>query len=319
MKQLVNKIYIGIDVSKAKLDIKYDDENPTIVIENKKQAFKSLKQYFPKDKGQVLVLLEATGGYEKTVVKWLLSQNIPVAIINARRVRDFAKSSGQFAKNDTIDAEMIRRYGQIFSNNIHLEQEKSKLEEQIEDFNRRRSQLVSLCSTEKRHLASIQNIQGQQSVNRTIKYLKKELLRIEEKLQQALEKDETLLAKAQLFMTTKGVGLKTSYTLIGELPELGKVNNRKIAALAGVAPYCRDSGTLKGKRTTWGGREKVRSALYMATLSATKFNPAIKEFYDRLIAKGKPRKVAMVACMRKLLTILNAMVKNNEPWQEKLA
>ena len=146
-----------------------------------------------------------------------------------------------------------------------------------------------------------------------------ELNNIEDKLQQALQEDDLLLEKAQLFMTAKGVGLITAYTLIGELPELGKVNNRKIAALSGIAPFCRDSGTLKGKRTTYGGRAQVRTALYMATLSAKRFNPAIKEFYDRLIAKGKPFKVAMVACMRKLLTILNTMAKNNQSWQEKTA
>jgi len=320
MEQFTDKIYIiGIDVSKAKLDIKYNDDSPVLVIENKKQAFKRFNSFFPKDKGQILVLLEATGGYEKAVVKWLLSHHIPVAIVNAKRVRDFAKSSGQFAKNDTIDAAMIRDYGQIFSHKLHLEQEKGELEERIEDLNRRRNQLVSLRNTEKRHLACIQNTLGRQSINRTIKYLDKELLRIEEKLQQALEQDKILLAKAQLFMTAKGVGLITAYTLIGELPELGQVDNRKIAALAGIAPYCSDSGNHKGKRTIFGGRGMVRSALYMATLSARKFNPTIKRFYDRLIAKGKPHKVTMVACMRKLLTILNTMAKNNEPWHENFA
>jgi transposase len=319
MEQFNDKIHIGIDISKAKLDIKYDEHQPVVTIENKKRVFKDLKQYLPKDKTQVLVLLEATGGYEKAIVKWLLSHDIPVAIINAKRVRDFAKSSGEFAKNDHIDAEMIRRYGQVFSDKIHLEKEKDALEEKIEDLNRRRNQLVSLHNTEKRHLATIQNTQGRQSIERMIKMLDKELNTIEEKLQQALQEDEAILNKAKLFMTTKGVGLITAYTLIGELPELGKVNNRKIAALAGIAPYCDDSGTRKGKRRIFGGRSLVRSALYMAVLSAKKFNPAIKVFYERLIVRGKPRKVAMVACMRKLLTILNVMVKNNEPWQEKFA
>ena len=152
-----------------------------------------------------------------------------------------------------------------------------------------------------------------------IKLFDKELKKIEEKLTEALEQDNELLAKAQLLMTTKGVGLVTTYSLIGELPELGQVSHKKIAALAGVAPYCRDSGTLKGKRTIWGGRTQVRTALYMATLSAKKYNPAIKEFYDRLILKGKIKKVAMVACMRKLLTIMNSMVRNNEPWHTETA
>lgn len=319
MEQKTYKIYIGIDVSKAKLDIKFDDDSSVVTIENTKKSFKLLNRYFPRDKQQVLILLEATGGYEKAVVKWLLSRGIPVAILNAKRVRDFAKSSGQFAKNDSIDAAMIRRYGQVFTQNIHIEEQKGELEEQIEDLNRRRNQLISLRSTEKRHLASIQNKDGRNSIKRMIKLLDKELKKIEEKLMAALEQDNELLAKAELLMTTKGVGLVTTYSLIGELPELGKVSHKKIAALAGVAPYCRDSGTLKGKRTIWGGRTQVRTALYMATLSAKKFNPAIKVFYDRLIAKGKTKKVAMVACMRKLLIIMNAMVKNNEPWHTKIA
>ena len=318
MEHKTYKIYIGIDVSKAKLDIKYDNDSSVISIDNNKKSFKRLNSYIGKDKQQVLVLLEATGGYEKAIVKWLLSKAIPVAIINAKRVRDFAKSSGQFAKNDSIDAAMIRQYGQVFIQNIHLEKEKGELEEQIEDLNRRRNQLVSLRSTEKRHLSSIQNKDGRHSINRIIKYLDKELTKIEEKLTVALEQDDELLAKAKLLMSTKGVGLITTYTLIGELPELGKVSHKKIAALVGVAPYCRDSGTLKGKRTIWGGRIQVRTALYMATLSAKKFNPAIKEFYEHLLARGKTRKVAMVACMRKLLITMNAMVKNNELWHAEM-
>jgi len=170
----------------------------------------------------------------------------------------------------------------------------------------------------KQHLASIQNNDGQHSINRMIKLLDKELTKIEVKLTEVLEQDEELLAKAQLLMSTKGVGLLTTYTLIGELPELGNVSHKKIAALAGIAPYCRDSGTLKGKRTIWGGRRQVRTAVYMATLSAKKFNPAIKVFYDRLLAKGKTKKVAMVACMRKLLIVMNTMVKNNEPWNAEM-
>ena len=312
MEHLSDKIYIGIDVSKTKLDIKYDEHQAVMTIDNKKQAFKVLNSLVPADKQQVLVLLEATGGYEKAIVKWLLVHHIPVAVVNAKRVRDYAKASGMFAKNDHIDADMIRQYGQVFANKLHLEQQKSRLEEKIEDLNRRRTQLVSLKNTEKRHLASIQNTQGRQSIRRMIKAFDKELTNIEGKLQQALQEDNVLLEKAQLYMTTKGVGLVTAYTLIGELPELGKVSNRKIAALAGIAPFCSDSGTVKGKRKIFGGRTLVRSALYMATLSARRFNPVIKSFYDRLIVKGKPMKVAMVACMRKLLTILKSPIGDKQ-------
>ncbi len=142
---------------------------------------------------------------------------------------------------------------------------------------------------------------------------------MQEKLSVALKKDNKLKAKSELLQTVKGVGVVTTYTLMAELPELGYVDNKKIAALAGVAPFCRDSGTMRGKRSTWGGRAQVRTALYMAALSASKYNPAIKIFYERLIAKGKTKKVALVACMRKLLIIMNTMVKNNEPWHSEIA
>jgi len=317
MEHLSDKIYIGIDVSKGKLDIKYDEHKAVVTIDNNKQAFKEIKSLIPKDKSQVVVLLEATGGYEKAVVKWLLSRKVPVAILNAKRVRDFAKSSGEFAKNDCIDAAMIRRYGIVFDDKIHLEEERNILEDKMDNLNRRRNQLVLLLKKEKQHLVSIHNTLGKKSVNRMIKHLNNELKLIESKLLQTLNESEELLHKATLFMTAKGVGLITAYTLISELPELGKVNNRKIAALAGMAPFCDDSGKHKGKRKIFGGRSRVRTALYMAVISAKRYNPAIKLFYERMVTNGKPVKVALVACMRKLLVVLNTMVKNNEPWQEK--
>jgi transposase len=314
MEQINYKIYIGIDVSKAKLDIKFDDSSSLLTINNQKGDFKKLNRCLPQDTTSVLVLLEATGGYETAVVKWLLSRKIPIAVVNAKRVRDYAKATGQFAKNDRIDAGVIREYGQLFWKKLQLKQSRSKLEEQIEDLTRRRKQLVSIRNKEKQHLATIQNKDGQSSIRRAIKFYNNEIEKMQEKLAVAVKKDDSLQAKAELLQTVKGVGEVTTYTLIGELPELGHVDNKKVSALAGVAPFCRDSGTMKGKRSTWGGRAQVRTALYMAALSASKHNPAIKIFYQRLIAKGKMKKVALVACMRKLLIDMNTMVKNNEPW-----
>lgn len=318
MEQTDYKIYIGIDVSKAKLDIQYEDSSPLVTISNQKGDFKRLNRYLPRDKKSVLVIIEATGGYETAVVKWLLSRNIPVALVNAKRVRDYAKATGQFAKNDLIDAGVIREYGEMFGAKLHLQQSRNKLEEQIDDLTRRRKQLVSSRNKEKQHLATIQNKEGQRSIKRAIKFYNDEIDKMGGKLAAALKKDDKLQAKAELLQTIKGVGEVTMYTMIGELPELGHVNNKKISALAGVAPFCRDSGTMKGKRTIWGGRAQVRSALFMAALSASKYNPAIKVFYDRLIAKGKCKKVALVACMRKLVIIMNTMVKNNEPWHAEM-
>jgi len=318
MEQTDYKIYIGIDVSKEKLDIQYDESSLLLTINNQKGDFKRLNRYLPRDKKSVLVIIEATGGYETAVVKWLLSRNIPVALVNAKRVRDYAKATGQFAKNDLIDAGVIREYGEIFGPKLHLQQSRNKLEEQIDDLIRRRKQLVSSRNKEKQHLATIQNKEGQRSIKRAIKFYNDEIDKMGEKLAAALKKDGQLQAKAELLQTIKGVGEVTMYIMIGELPELGHVNNKKISALAGVAPFCRDSGTMKGKRTIWGGRAQVRSALFMAALSASKYNPAIKVFYDRLIAKGKNKKVALVACMRKLVIIMNTMVKNNEPWHAEI-
>ncbi|NOQ78377.1 MAG: IS110 family transposase [Gammaproteobacteria bacterium] len=315
MEQNNYKIYIGIDVSKAKLDIQYNDSGLLLTIENKPGDFKKLNSYLPKDKKSVLVILEATGGYETKVVKWLLSRNIPVVVVNAKRVRDYAKATGQFAKNDKLDAGIIREYGLMFGHKLHLQQKKNKVEEQIDDLTRRRKQIISIRNKEKQHFAIIQNREALSSIKRAIKFYNDEVDKIEKKLAVALNKDKQLQAKADLLKTIKGVGDVTMYTMIGELPELGHVNNKEISALSGVAPFCRDSGTMKGKRTIWGGRSQVRTALYMAALSASKYNPAIKIFYDRLIAKGKCKKLALVACMRKLVIIMNTMIKNNEPWR----
>ncbi len=318
MEQLAYKIYIGIDVSKAKLDIKSDEKSQAFTINNQKKDFKQLNKYFPTNKQTILVVLESTGGYEKPIVKWLLSKGIPVAIVNAKRVKDYAKATGQFAKNDKLDAAIIRDYAVTFAKKLHLEEMKGKLEEKIEDLMRRKKQVTSLRAKEKQHLASIQNAEMKRSITRAVKFYNKEMDKIEKKLLQVAAEDESIQARFDLLVTVKGVGLTTAFTLIGELPELGRVGKNQIAALVGVAPFCRDSGTMKGKRTIWGGRAQVRTALYMAALSARRYNPAIKIFYDRLIAQGKPKKLALVACMRKLLVIMNVMVKNNEPWHAEM-
>lgn len=318
MEQVAYKIYIGIDVSKAKLDIKCDEKSPVFTIKNQTKDFKLLSKYFSPDKQKVLVVVEATGGYEKPIVKWLLSKGISVAIVNAKRVKDYARATGQFAKNDKLDATVIRDYAVTFSNKLHLEEVKGKLEQEIEDLMRRKKQMVSSRSKEKQHLVSIQSAEMKRSVKRAIKFYSNEIDKIEKKLIKIIANDELIQSKLDLLMTVKGVGIVTAFTLIGELPELGRVGKNEIAALVGVAPFCRDSGTMKGKRTIWGGRGQVRSALYMAALSARNFNPAVKVFYERLRANGKPKKVALVACMRKLLVTMNVMVKNNEPWHAKM-
>ena len=308
------KIYIGIDVSKKKLDIKYDDSSLVVTIDNQKSVFKKLNRYFCREKKRNLVVLEATGGYEREIVKWLLLHNIPVSVVNAKRIRDYAKATGQFAKNDRVDATVIREYAQKLTDKIFLSQSKSKLEEDISFLNCRRTQLVSMRSKERQFLSTTPDKNGQRSIQRAIKFYTTEIEKLEGKLYHLLDSNTELQAKVNLLQSTKGVGAVTAFSLISDLPELGQLKHKEIAALAGVAPFCRDSGKMKGKRTIWGGRARVRTSLYMATLSATRYNPAIKKFYERLMSKGKVHKVAMVACMRKLLTVMNAMLKNNEPW-----
>ena len=301
MKQNDYKVYIGIDVSKKKLDIKYDDSNKLISIDNQEACFKELIPYISETKADTLVLLEATGGYESLMVKWLSSQNIPVVLLNAKRVRDYAKAIGQFAKNDCIDAGIIREYGRTFKNKLHLLQRKTKLEEQINNLTRRRKQLVSARNKEKQHLATTQNKEGQRSIKRAIKFYDNEIEKTNKKLIIAIKKDDKLQAKADILLTAKGVGEVTTYTLIGDLPELGQIDNKKISALVGVAPFCRDSGTMRGKRSTWGGRAQVRTALYMAALSARKHNPVIKKFYERLLMNGKSKKNSLGCLYEKVI------------------
>lgn len=310
---MTNKTYhfnIGVDIAKQKLDVSFSDQRG-VSFENNLSGFKLLLKEI-ENKSQTRVVMEATGGYEKPLAHFLQDQGVVVSIVNAKRVRDYAKALGLLAKNDIIDAKVIRMFADAV--NPKLSPAANDTQQTLDTLVHRREQLVKQRAMEKQHLETVDNKDAVRSIKRTITFLDKEIERIEKAIKTLIKTDSTLTEKVDRLSSIKGIGDITALTLIADLPELGQLTNKEISALVGVAPFCRDSGTQKGKRTTWGGRIQVRSILYMAALSAVQYNPPLKAFYNRLLMKGKTKKVALVACMRKLLTVANSMLRNNTEW-----
>lgn len=300
MTKITYKFNIGIDVSKQKLDVSFNDQE-TAEFDNNPKGFKRLLKHI-KNKQTARVVMEATGGYERLLAAFLQKEGLAVSIVNPKRVRDYAKALGQLAKTDEIDSHIIRLFAEAI--NPQVTQGKSVLQQSLDSITHRRGQLVKQRAMEKQHLETATNKETVRSINRILKFLDKEII----------QSDPILKKKVDRLVAIKGIGPVVALTLMADLPELGTLSNKEISALVGVAPFCRDSGTMKGKRTVWGGRAQVRSILYMAALSAVNHNAPIKEFYERLIRNGKPKKTALVACMRKLLTVANSMIKNNTEW-----
>jgi transposase len=313
MTNNVYKFYIGIDVSKTKLDVAMSNNNLFLQISNDKTGFEELVKSLPSKK-QTLIVLEATGGYEKIAANYLRQKKFNVAVVNAKRVRDFAKASGKLAKTDSIDAETIMHFGKTFNPVAQVLASEDQNERQ-ESINRR-DQLVRMITLEKQHLEHA-SPKTQKSIKKHIHYLEKELEKIEKLLKELFAQDSILKEKLARLDEIQGVGEVTAMNVLIHMPELGTLSHKEISALAGVAPFNKDSGQSRGKRETWGGRARVRAALYMAVLSAKKFNPVIRKFYDRLVDKGKMKKVAIVACMRKLIIIMNAMLRDGTAWEVK--
>jgi transposase len=310
---MTNKIYdlnIGVDIAKQKFDVSFSDQR-VASFENNLAGFNQLLKEI-KDKSQTRVVMEATGGYEKPLAHFLQSQGVAFSIVNAKRVRDYAKALGVLAKNDIIDAKVIRMFADAV--NPKLLPTASDTQQALDAQVHRREQLVKQRAMEKQHLETEGNKEAVRSIKRTIAFLDKEIERIEKALKALIKDDSTLTEKVDRLSGVKGIGDITALTLIADLPELGQLSNKEISALVGVAPFCHDSGAQKGKRTTWGGRTQVRTILYMAALSAVQHNPPLKAFYNRLVTKGKTKKVALVACMRKLLIVANSMLRNNTEW-----
>lgn len=262
------------------------------------------------------MVVEATGGYERQLVAELAAAGHHVSVVNPRQVRDYARSRGILAKTDRIDARVIALFGQ----HVHPRPlaEVHEKQGELSQFVTRRRQLVELRTAEMNRREAPVSKEVRKSIQFVIDTLNKELKRVDQAILALVESDDDWKGKSDVLQSTPGVGQTTAATLLSDLPELGRLSRAKIAALVGVAPLNRDSGTMRGKRSIWGGRATVRSALYMATLSAQRYNPIIKTFAERLAARGKPKKQIIVACMRKLLVILNTMLKTNTPWNPKL-
>ncbi|WP_339053748.1 IS110 family transposase [Arsenophonus endosymbiont of Crataerina pallida] len=311
-----NPLCVGIDVSKATLDIAASCDIAQFTVSNDSDGFDAIIAELRKH-SVVLVLMEATGGLEATVTCSLQAEGFDVTVINPRQSRDFARAMGYLAKTDRIDAKVLAQMAEVI--NRHPERERfirtlPNAERQVlAAMVVRRRQLITMLVAERNRLYTA-HPQNRKSINIIIKALEDELARIDEDMNNHIRNHFKDLA-ARL-SSIKGVGTMTVAALLAELPELGSLSRRAISALVGVAPINRDSGTMRGRRTIFGGRDGVRTALYMAAHVATRFNPVIKAFYMRLLAAGKAKKVALVACMRKLLTILNAMLRKNEEWNE---
>lgn len=303
--------FVGIDVSKNSLDVCLLPDQRRWTTTNDRDGVRRLLEALP-PAGACLIVVEATGGYQRIVVAELIAAGHQVAVANPRQVRDFARGLGRLAKTDRIDAETIARFGQ------HVQprpaQKVPEKQGRLEELTARRRQLIELRTAEKCRLETASTRFVIKSVRGVIEQLDKFIRQVEKELSELVESDQELQCRAAALQTAPGVGAVTAVTLVAELPELGQLNRQEISALVGVAPFNRDSGKFHGRREIWGGRAAVRSVLYMATLTARRCNPVIRKFAERLEAAGKPFKVVMVACMRKLLVILNTILKNNSAW-----
>ncbi len=304
--------FVGVDVSKAKLDCAFADGKQTLSIENaQKQIVRELIGRINNPQS-AMVVMEATGGYEELLVTLLHQHKIALAVVNPRRIRDFADGIGRDAKTDPIDAQVIAFYGQV----VKPEPQAAKSEEdkKLQALVERRRQLLDLINQENNRLGQTTDREIRGYIEQSLDTLKKQVQVIGQRLAKCVEANTENARKVEILQSVKGLGPVSISTFLAELPELGQLNRGQIAKLVGVAPMNRDSGQKSGRRRTFGGRSYVRRVLYMATLVATRFNPRIQAFYQRLLSQGKPKKVALTAAMRKLLTILNTLIKNDELW-----
>ena len=314
-------VFVGIDVSKDTLELALDDKGKTRSLSNDELGIAALLKIIKaaqSDSGGVGgVVFEATGGFEREAALALCSAGLPVMVVNPRQARDFAKAMGYLAKTDAIDARVLSHFARTLHQSDRREQWLMRLPDVqqvlLQALIVRRSQLIQMRVAEDNR-RSMSHPTQRKSIDAVRKVLNKQLADIDQDIDTQLK--DHFAAKLALLKNFKGIGTSTQACLMAALPELGTLSHEQISKLVGVAPLNCDSGKHKGKRFTWGGRADVRCALYMAALSAVRYNPVIKLFYDRLLSKGKPKKVALVACMHKLLIILNAIMKSAVPWSE---
>lgn len=301
---------VGIDVSKAVLDIARVPVDEHWQVAHDEKGLAALTERLCARYPQ-LVVLEASGGYERDVILALVAKGLPAVVVNPRQVRDFARATGRLAKTDAIDARILAQFGATLRPPVRaLKDEEARLLEAVVT---RRRQLIAMLTAERNRLGAAP-APLRRDIKTHIVWLERRLKDHDTEIKRRIEASPLWRVKDDLLRSVPGVGPVVSASLLVGVPELGRLNRREIAALVGVAPFNRDSGTLKGRRCVWGGRAHVRAVLYMATLSGIRSNAVLRAFYVRLRAAGKPAKVALTACMRKLLTILNAILKTSTPW-----
>jgi transposase len=311
----MNARFVGVDVSKATLDFDCLPVSTVRQFSNDAQGIEALVSLL-RDSEVERIVLEATGGYETALACALAAVGLPVVVVNPKRVRDFAKAKGILAKTDRLDAGVLALFGQVIAPPVRALPDETQRE--LTELLDRRMQLVAMRAQEKARLGTVLPI-ARRDIEQHIAWLSKRIEKFDDDLTKRLRTTEVWKDKVEILDSVPGIGKVSIFTLLGRLPELGDLNRGQIAALVGVAPFNDDSGKRRGQRYIRGGRTEVRCVLYMATLTAKRCNPAIKQYFDRLKATGKPFKVVMTACMRKLLTILNIMMKNKQSWINSLA
>jgi transposase len=312
MSKKKSRSFIGIDVSKQQLEVAADESDYKFRCPNKISSFAQLIAELIVLR-PALIVLEATGGLEIPVVNALHAVGLPVVVVNPRQVRNFAKALGQLAKTDRLDARVLARFAAAIK--PALRPIKSKDEQELNALTGRRGQLVEMLIDEKNRRGSATSDSVRKKIKEHIDWLEDCIAEIDQQLKALLKTSACWQAKDKILQSVPGIGPVTSFLTIADLPELGKLDRQKISKLVGVAPLNRDSGQQRGSRHIYGGRAQLRRVFYMAALTASRHNPVIKEFYQRLIANQKPHKVAITACMRKLLSIINVMVRDSTPWK----
>jgi transposase len=304
-------LYVGIDLSKTQLDVAFRPSRSPLCVAHDERGIALLVERL-RTLQPTTVVLEATGGLELPLASALAAAGLPVAVVNPRQVRDFAKGTGQLAKTDRLDAAVLARFAEAVRPPVRPLPDEAT--QRLGALVTRRQQLIEMLTAEKNRLGSAP-LAMRPEIQAHISWLEQRVTALEEELGTTIRSSPIWRAQDDLLQSMPGVGPVLATTLLAELPELGRLNRREIAALVGVAPLNQDSGAWRGARRVWGGRAHIRASLYMGTLAATRHNPLIRGFYQRLRAAGKAAKVALVACMRKLLTILNAMMKHQTPWR----
>lgn len=310
-----SQINVGIDVGKAQLDVYIHERDIHLTVENSAEGIRTLLARLNRYR-LTRVVLEATGRYERLLADMALAKDMPVIIVNPLQVRRYAGAIGQLAKTDKIDARVIAKYAAVLQPEVRPHSNQNI--RAIKDLLARRRQLLTMSTMEKNR-AQIMPKSLKADIQRHIRHLEKQVEKLDKVLDQKIDTESEWRDKRAIMLSMPGIGPTVVNTLLGDLPELGQLTNKQVAALTGVAPYNRDSGSLRGKRRIRGGRHSVRTILFMATLTSVQHNPIIKRFYQHLVSLGKHKKVALTACIRKMVIMLNAMVRDGKMWNEKLA